>query len=99
GPACARRGLAECLDGLVVAMRRGQRLGVLELCLDLGPLLRRDPGGEERWIDAELLGKPGDRRRRGARLAALDLTDVLLRKALAGELRLREPGRDAERES
>ena len=59
-----------------------QRLGVLELRLDLRPLLRRDAGGEEDRIDAELLGEPGDGGLRGARLAALDLADVLLREAL-----------------
>ena len=78
-------------------MGGGQRLGVLELRLDLRPLLRRDAGGEEDRIDAEPLGEPGDGRLRRARLAALDLADVLLREARARELRLREAGRHAQR--
>ncbi len=48
-------------------------------------------------VDAEPLGEPGDRVRRRARLAPLDLADVLLREAGAGELRLRQARRDAQR--
>jgi hypothetical protein len=42
------------------------------------------------------LGEPFDRLRGRARLTALDLADVLLREAIAGELRLRQPSGDAQ---
>jgi hypothetical protein len=73
-------------------VRRAERLRPLELRLDARALLGRHTGREEHRVDAELPGEPGDRRRRRARLPALDLADVLLREPLARELRLGQPG-------
>ena len=83
-----RRRSPERLDRLLVAVGRGERLGPLELRLDLRPLLGGHTRREEHRIDAELLGQPGDRRLGRPRLAALDLADVLLREPLARELGL-----------
>ena len=65
--------------------------------LDAAALVGRDAAAEERRVDAEPLREPLDRLGGRARLAALDLADVLLREALAGELRLRHPRSEAER--
>ena len=87
----------EGVDRLVVAMGCGQRLRALELRLELRPVAgghaRRDEGG----IDPEPLGEPADRGVGRPRLAALDLTDVLLREPFARELALRETRGDAQR--
>ena len=53
------------------------------------------PLGEEAGVDSEAVGKPFDRALGRARLAALDLRDVLLGEAVAGELALRQPRGDA----
>ena len=74
----------------------GQRLRALEQRLDLVADVRRHTVREVLGIDTELLGQPAQRLLRRARLAPLDLADVLLREAVARELCLRQPGRDAE---
>ena len=58
--------------------------------------VRRDTLGEVLPVDSELLREPGHGLVGRPRLAALDLRDVLLREASAGELRLREAGCHAE---
>ena len=63
--------------------------------LDALALARRDPDLEERRVDAELRGQPIDRLGGRPRLAALDLADVLLREARAGEVGLSQPAGDA----
>ena len=55
-------------------------------------LVSRDAVREEAGVDAEPRSDPLDRLARRARLAALDLGDVLLREALARELALRKAG-------
>jgi len=52
---------------------------------------------EERGIDAEPIGEPGDGRIGRTGLPALDLTDVLLREPFSRELGLRQPRRDTQR--
>ena len=73
-----------------------QRLGTREDRLRLRALVGRDAAREEAGVDAEAQREPLDRVRRRARLAALDLRDVLLREAVAGEVGLRQPGGDAQ---
>ena len=89
--------VTERLDGVVVAVRLGQRLGACQHRLDP----RANVGGhalrEIRGVDTEPLRDPGDRLGGRARLAALDLADVLLREALAGELGLGHSRGDAKR--
>src|SRR5439155_16695722 len=69
------------------ACDRGFRLCVLR---------RRLAGLEERRVDPEPVCEPGEHLAGRPRLAALDLAQVLLRAAVAGELRLGEAGADAE---
>ena len=80
------------LDGLAVAVRLRERLGAGEQRLDTAALVGRDTTGEKGGIDLEALRQPLDGLGGRARLAALDLADVLLGEAIAGELRLRQPG-------
>ena len=77
----------EELGRLGVAVRLGQSLGPGEQRLDPAAEVGRDAAAEERRIDAELRREPRDRLGGGARLAALDLADVLLREPIA-----RRPG-------
>ena len=80
----------------------GERLGVpvrLDLGLRAGDgcLTRRANGGdalarERQPVDPQALREPVQRRRRRTCLAKLDLTHVLLRKARAPQLALRESG-------
>ena len=51
---------------------------------------------EKLGVDAEALREPRDRVGGRARLASLDLADVLLREPRARKLGLREPGGDAQ---
>src|SRR5207253_2820756 len=81
--------------GLRVLLRLVQRLGAREGSFEPGALVGRDAAGEEAGVDSEAVGEPSDRSLGRARLAALDLRDVLLREALAGELALRQPSGDA----
>ena len=71
-----------------------QRVGARERRLGLRALVGGDAAREEPGIDAEAQREPFDRLARRPRLAALDLRDVLLREALARDIRLRETGRD-----
>src|SRR4051794_3264780 len=80
----------ELADRLVVAVVVRKHLGPGEDGLDAGALVTGDAVREEAWVDAEPRREPLDRLRSRARLAALDLADVLLREAIAGELRLRQ---------
>jgi hypothetical protein len=70
----------------------GPHNGRLGLCV-LVPAL---PGLEVRDVDAEPLRDPRERFLGRARLPAFDLADVFLREAVAGQLGLRQAGRDAE---
>ena len=82
--------LLELLHRLRLAVPLGQRLGPGERGLDATALVGGDTVREEVGVDAEPFREPLDRLARGARLAPLDLADVLLREARAGELRLRQ---------
>ena len=73
-----------------------QRLGPGECALEAAALVGRDAVREKAGVDAEPRREPLDRLARRARLAALDLGDVLLREALAREVALRQPCGDAE---
>ena len=92
GGAC----LLEGLDRLLVAVALRKRLGAREHCFDAPALVGRDAVGEESRVDVEPLREPLHCLGGRARLAALDLADVLLREAIAGELGLRQPGGDAQ---
>src|SRR5439155_9308627 len=95
---CAGRGdqRLERFRGFRVLLRLVQRLGAREGSLEPGALVGRDAAGEEAGVDSQAVGQPLDRALRRARLAALDLRDVLLREALARELALCQAGGDAE---
>ena len=73
-----------------------QRVGAREDRLGLRAIVRRDAARQEAGIDPESQREPFDRLRRRAGLATLDLGDVLLREAVAGEPGLREPCGHAE---
>ena len=73
-----------------------QRIGAGEDRLGLRALVGGDAAREEAGVDPQPQREPLDRLRRRARLAALDLRDVLLREAVAGELGLRQPCGDAQ---
>jgi hypothetical protein len=60
-------------------------LGLVDRVAGLGVLDGADARLEIEGIDAELVGEPGDRVRRGPRPPTLDLAQVLLREALAGQ--------------
>ena len=91
-----RRDLLVLDERLVVAVILGERLRAREHRLDATALVRRDPVREEAGVDAQAGGEPLDRLLGRARLAALDLADVLLREAVAGEIGLRHPRRHAQ---
>ena len=97
GGADVAAGGGEELGRLQRAVRLGERLGADEQCLDPAAQVGRDAAAEERGVDAELCREPGDRLGGRARLAALDLADVLLREAIARDLGLRQPGSEAQR--
>ena len=82
-------GLLEGLDGLAVARAGQQRLALREQRLGACELRGLDAVREVARVGLEARGEPVDRLLRRARLAALDLTDVLLGEARAGELGLR----------
>jgi hypothetical protein len=77
---------------LVVLQRLDQRLSTRECSFETPSLVSRDSVREEAGIDAEPRRDPFDRLAGRARLAALDLGDVLLREALARELALGQAG-------
>ena len=97
GRADVAPGRREELGRLGVAVRLGQRLGPGEQRLDPAAEVGRDTAAEERGVDAELRREPRDRLGGGARLAPLDLADVLLRESLARDLGLGQPRREAQR--
>ena len=78
------------------SLRLVQRLGAREGSFEPRALVGRDAVREEAGVDSEAVGEPFDRALGRARLAALDLRDVLLREAVAGEVALRQPRCDAE---
>jgi len=84
------------LNRVVVLVILRQRLGANQRRLDARPLVGGDAACQERRVDAEPGCDPLDRLLGRARLAALDLADVLLREPVAGELGLRDAGRDPE---
>ena len=92
----AARG-AEEVGRLERTVRLGQRLGPREQRLDPAAQVGGDAAAEERRVDAELPREPLDRLGGRARLAALDLADVLLREPVARDIGLRQAGREAER--
>ena len=93
----APRGALEGLDRVLELVRFEERLGAGERSLDARALGRSRRRGEEAGVDVEPRGEPLDRLVRRARLAALDLADVLLGEAIAGEVGLRQTGGDAKR--
>ena len=97
GGADVAPGGGEELGRLQRAVRLGQRLGADEERLDPAAQVGRHAAAEERGVDAELRREPRDRLGGRARLAALDLADVLLREAIARDLGLRQPGSEAQR--
>ena len=86
-------GVLELVDRLVVPMGVRERFCPCEHPLDAAPLVGGDPALEETGVGAELGGEPLDRLARGTGLAPLDLADVLLGEALAGQVGLGESGR------
>ena len=78
-------------------MRLGERLGARQERLDPIADVEGDAVEEELRVDAELLCEPGDGLVGRPRLAALDLADVLLGEAIAGERGLRQAGGDTQR--
>src|SRR4051794_6880518 len=98
-----RRGRVDCGEEgvevgarLVVVAGLEQGLGAGDGAFEAATLVGRDAVGQETAVDAEPRGEPVDRLARGTGLAALDLAHVLLREAVAGEIALRQPGRDAQ---
>src|SRR5207247_11384589 len=89
-------GVFELVDRLVVPVGVRERFGPCQHPLDAAPLVGGDPALEEAGVCAELRGEPLDRLARGTGLSALDLADVLLREALAGEIALSQPRADAQ---
>src|SRR5262249_34187790 len=96
GRACSRGERLERCSRLLVLLRLVQRLGARERAFEPGALVGRHAAGEETGVDSETIRKPFDRALRRARLPALDLRDVFLREAIAGELALRQPRGDAQ---
>ena len=92
----SRRQRLEGFRGLFVLLRLVKRLGATEGAFEPGALVGGETVREETGVDAEAIGKPLDRLGRRARLAALDLGDVLLGEPIAGELALRQARGDAE---
>ena len=81
----------EGFQRLVELLSLDRGLGAHHRGLDLCVLVPALPGLEVRDVDTKSLRDPGERLLRRARLAPLDLAHVLLREAIAGQLRLRQP--------
>src|SRR4029077_19869631 len=96
GRARGRGQRIEGLRGLLVLLRLVQRLRPAQGSLEPRALVCGDAAREEAGIHTEALGEPIDRLRGRARLATLDLGDILLRAAIARELSLRQAGGDAQ---
>jgi len=88
--------LVDLGDDLVVGVRLERGLGSGDDALHALALARGDSGLEERRVDPEAASEPLDGLAGRARLPALDLADVLLGEALAGQLGLRQPARNAQ---
>jgi hypothetical protein len=69
-------------------VRVRERFGPCQHPLDAAPLVGGDPALEEAGVGAELGSEPLDGLARGTGLPALDLADVLLGEALAGQVGL-----------
>jgi len=92
----SRQGAAIFSDRLVEPMLLEERVGAGEDRLGLRALVGGDAALQEPGVDPEPESEPLDRLGRRARLAPLDLRDVLLREAIAGEVGLRQTGRHAQ---
>ena len=77
--------------GLLVAVRLGEGLGARQRGLDAAPFVERDTVREVPTVDVESSSEPSDGLNGRAGLAALDLADVLLGEAIAGEIGLGHP--------
>jgi len=75
-------------------VRLHERLGARDGRLESAAVGRREPAREQAGVDAEPSGEPLDRVRRRARLAPLDLADVLLREPAARERGLAQTCRE-----
>ena len=84
----------QCLVG---AIGERERLAARQRRLDPPARVGRDADRQELRVDAELAGEPLDRVGRRTCLPALDLAHVLLREAVARELRLRQAGGESQR--
>ncbi len=84
------------LDRGVELVLLQQRVGAGEDRLRLRAVVGGDAARQEARVDPQAQREPLDRLRGRARLAALDLGDVLLREALAGEPGLGESRGDAQ---
>ena len=91
-----RTDLLELGDGLLVAVRLDERLGARQRRLDAAALVGRDAVRQVAGVDVEAAREPRDRLAGRARLAALDLADVLLREPIARELALCQARGDAQ---
>ena len=80
--------LLELLESLVVSTRLEQGVGAGKRGVDPAALVRGDAVREEACVDTEPLREPDDRLGGRTGLPALDLADVLLREAVAGEVGL-----------
>jgi hypothetical protein len=76
-------------------VRLRECLGSRERRLEPAALLRADATLEVARVNAQPRGEPRERLSRRPGLAALDLADVLLREAAAGEVGLGQAGGDA----
>src|SRR6266545_188113 len=83
-------------DRIGAAVGLDQRLGARETALDPSALVGRDTVRQEACVDAQPLGEPLDRLGGRARFPALDLAEVLLREAIAGNLALGESRGDSD---
>ena len=90
-PEDGRQGQRVLLDRRSELVVLEQRVGAGEDRLRLRAVVRGDAARQEARIDPQSKREPLHRLRRRARLATLDLGDVLLREALAGEAGLRQP--------
>src|SRR2546430_6079848 len=86
----------ECLECILEVLALDGRLGPHHRRLDLGVLVPGLARLQIRSIDTEPLGDPPQRLGRRARLAALDLADVLLGETIAGQIRLGQARGDAQ---
>ena len=91
-----RQRLRVLADRVVERVLLEQRVGAREDRLGLRALVGGDAAREEAGVDPEAQREPVDRLGGRARLAALDLRDVLLREPVARDVGLRQAGGDAQ---